>query len=139
MANIFQKVGSWIGKEALAALGIVNKADAVVDADAPEVEKLLEEGAGVATLVPGVGPGVATILNAGVELVGAAKATLDGTVAIEPTVQTQIQALAPSGYSIVLIENDLKADLGGLFTLYEQEFAAAKTAVATAKSAAPTA
>ena len=42
MANIFQKVGSWIGKEALAALGIVNKADAVVDADAPEVEKLLE-------------------------------------------------------------------------------------------------
>ena len=136
MANVFSTIGNWIGKTVLAAMGILNKADKAVDADAPEIDALLTEGASVATLIPGIGPGVAEVLNCGVTVLGAVKATLDNDVALEATVTEQIEALAPSGYSFVLIKADVLADVQALISNYEAEFAQAKAAVTVAKSAA---
>ena len=94
------------------------------------------EGASVATLIPGVGPEVGALLNAGVTLVGQVKAAADVTAAMEVTAQSQLAALAPAGYSVVLIESDVKADIEELLSNYEAEFAAAKIAVQAAKPAA---
>lgn len=131
MANVFEKVKSFFSKAALVVLHALGTADGVVDKDAPEVEELLTEGASIADLIPGVGTGVASLLNAGVALVGAFQKGLDGTVAIVPEVEAQLAAAAPEGYSFVLIETDLKTDVEQLLAQYESEFEAAKSAVTT--------
>jgi hypothetical protein len=133
--NVFSSVTHWIGKTVLAVLHIVHKAEQAADADIPAIETLLEDGASVATLIPGIGPNVATILNAGVSLLAAAKATLDNGAALEATVQAQIVALAPAGYSFVLIKEDVVDDVKTLVANLEAEFAAAEAAVNKAKAA----
>ncbi len=132
----FSTITHWIGKTVLAVLGIVHKAEQAGDADIPEIETLLTDGASVAQLIPGIGPNVAQILNAGVSLLAATKATLDNAISLEATVQAQVKALAPAGYSFVLIKQDVVDDVKTLVGMYEAEFAAAAEAAAKAKAAA---
>ena len=135
MNKVFGNIAHWIGRTVLATLGIVHKAEQDVDASVPEIETLLEDGAGVATLIPGIGPNVAQILNAGVAVLAAVKATIDNTVEMEATVTAQVAALAPAGYSFTLIKQDVVDDVKTLFAEYEAEFESAKAAALKAKAA----
>jgi hypothetical protein len=135
MNKVFGSIGHFIGRTVLAALGIVHKAEQVADADIPEIETLLADGASVATLIPGIGPNVAQILNAGVAVLAAVKATIDNTVEMEATVTAQVAAMAPAGYSFTLIKQDVVDDVKILFAEYEAEFEAAKAAALKAKAA----
>jgi hypothetical protein len=129
MTNPFPAIGHFFGKIALAVVAFVSKADQEVDTVEPEVAKVLAEGASVATLIPGVGPEVASILNAGIQLLGDAKEAVDGTNEILATAVSQAAALAPSGYSFVLIKADVMADVASLAKLYEAEWAKATALV----------
>lgn len=129
MANPFSAVTHFFGKVAMALVGFVHKADQAVDAAAPEIEKLLQQGASVAQFIPGVGPEVASLLNAGVQLVGDVKAAIDGTDAVLAQAVQQAAALAPAGYSFVLIKSDVQADLKLLLDTWKTQIAAATTTV----------
>jgi hypothetical protein len=128
--SLFSRVTSWFGKVALGALHIVNKGDQVVDADEPELVRLLEGGESIAGLFPGINVEAVPIINGSIELLGAAKATADGTVAIEPAIQAQINALvAGKGVNVVLVADNIWVDLQKLWKTYEAEFNVAKNAV----------
>jgi hypothetical protein len=131
MTNPFPAIGHFFGKVALAVVGFVSKADQEVDTVTPEIQKVLAEGASVADLIPGVGPELASILNAGVQVLGDVKEAVDGTNLVLATAVTQAAALAPSGYSFVLIKEDVKSDIAALATLYKTQWDAA-TAVVSA-------
>ena len=68
MGNVFSSIKHFFGKVALGLVAIVHKTDQAVDASEPVIAQLLTEGASAATLIPGIGPGVASLLNAGVQL-----------------------------------------------------------------------
>lgn len=136
MSNLYNNVVSEVGQYWLAAVHLFNKADQEIDTDVPAVSKLLQAGeVSVANIFPAIGPKAAEVLNAGVELLGSFQSAVDGTVAIEPTVQAQFTALAPSGYSAVLIKTDVLSDVQALLAKYKAELATAKSAVVTAKAA----
>ena len=138
MGNVFSSITHFFGKVALGLVAILHKTDQAVDASEPEIAKLLTEGASAATLIPGIGPGVASLLNAGVQLLGDVKATIDGTDAVCALAVKQAAALAPSGYSFVLIKQDVQDDVKALFAMYEKEFAFATATVESIHPAAGT-
>ena len=131
MTNVFSSIGHFFGKVALGLVAIVHKTTQAVDASQPVIAQLLTEGASVATVVPGIGPEVASLLNAGVQLLGDAKAAIDGTDAVCALAVTQATALAPSGYSFILIKQDVLADVKTLLSGYEAQIAAATATVAS--------
>jgi hypothetical protein len=136
MGNVFSTIGHFFGKVALGLVAIVHKTDQGVDASEPVIAQLLTESASAAALIPGIGPGVASLLNAGVQLVGDVKATIDGTDAVCALAVKQAADLAPSGYSFVLIKQDVKDDLATLLATYEKEFAFATATVESIHPAA---
>lgn len=133
--NVFSKIFHWVGLVALGALHIVNKADADVDVVEPEIVSLLAKGESIASIIPGINTEVVPFLNAGVALVGAVKASLDGTVALEPEVAAQLASLKQEGYSFIPIETDLKEDVEQLITANEAAFKTAAGAVSTLQAA----
>ena len=128
--NFFTKIKHWGGIVLAFVMGGLDKATKVVDADAPTIEKLLNEGATVATLIPGIGPELAAALNVGVELTGALNKTLDFTdEAFQAMVAAAQSALpAGSGVSVVLVAESVVADAKAWFAQLETEITAAKTA-----------
>jgi hypothetical protein len=138
MANVFTSIGHFFGKVGLGLVALVTKVDAGVDADVPKIEAVIEQGASVATLIPGIGPKVAQILNAGVQLLGDFKATVDGLDAVTEQAVAQLKALAPTGYSIVLIKQDVEADIKLMLSEFETEYEAAKGTVSTLSAPAST-
>jgi hypothetical protein len=131
MESAFSSIKHFFGKVALGLVAIVHKTAQAADASEPVIASLLTEGASVASLIPGIGPEVASLLNAGVQLLGDAKAAIDQTDAVCALAVTQAAALAPSGYSFILIKQDVLDDVKTLLSGYEAEITAAKATVAT--------
>ena len=131
MGLTFTGIKHFFGKVGLVLVSIVHKTDKAVDASVPQIDALLEQGASVSSFIPGVGPEVASLLNAGVQLLGDFKATADGLDEVTANAVMQLKALAPTGYSIVLIKKDVEDDIKELLGTFETEFQAAKSTVAT--------
>jgi hypothetical protein len=130
MGNLFAKIKHWGGIVIADVLGGLDKATKVVDADAPTIEKLLTEGASVATLVPGIGPELASALNLGVELTGALNKTLDFTDADFQQIVATAQSALPggSGQTVVLVADAIVADAKAWFAALEAQITASKAA-----------
>lgn len=129
MNKVFSSIGHFFGKVGLAIVSIVHKTATAADASIPEIEAVLTEGASIATLIPGIGPEVASLLNAGIQLLGDVKASIDGTDSVLATAKQQMLALAPQGYSVVLIKADVETDIATLLSTYSAAAADATTAV----------
>jgi hypothetical protein len=128
--KFFATIKHWGGIVLASVLGELDKATKDVDAVAPTIEKMLNEGATVADLIPGVGPEAASFLNLGTELTGALNKTLDFTdVEFQAMVKTAQEALpAGSGVSVVLVAESVVAEAKQWFAQFEAEITAAKTA-----------
>jgi hypothetical protein len=128
--KFFTTIKHWGGIVLAYVMGGLDKATKVVDADAPAIEKLLNEGASVATFVPGIGTQLATALNLGVELTGALNKTLDFTDSEFQAMVAAAQSALPSraGVSVVLVSEAVVADAKAWFAQLEAEITAAKTA-----------
>lgn len=128
--NLFDKIVHWSGIVVHSVLGFFQKAETAVDNLAPKIEEALETGASIAALIPGVGPTAASILNLGVELVGAADKVLHySDEAFQKMVaDAKAQLPADSGYSLVLIPEKLEGDLKTFLTQIKAEMDKAKDA-----------
>jgi hypothetical protein len=126
---MFSKIIHWSGIVVSFVLKGLGKAETEVDKLAPEIEKAMQEGATVASFIPGIGPEVAAGLNLGAELTGALDKVLHYTDAEFQTLLAQLNAALPanSGYSVLLIPAQLKADAEAWFAQVQPTIDAVKT------------
>lgn len=130
---MFSKIKHWSGIVIHALLSGLQSATTEMDKITPEIEKAMQEGATVASFIPGIGPEVAAGLNLGAELTGALDKTLDFTDADFQALVAQAEAALPanSGYGVVLVPAQIKADAVAWFAQIEAELATVKTAAQT--------
>jgi hypothetical protein len=127
--TFFTTIKHWGGIVIADVLNGLNKATMAVDAEAPKIETLLEDGASVTTIIPGpIGVETTAALNLGVELVGALNKTLDFTDEAFQTMVAQAKTSLNPGYSLVVIATELEAEAKAWFAALEVEIAASKAA-----------
>lgn len=112
MNNALSTVKHWSGVVIATLLKVLQTGDRELTTYAPDIEKAMHEGATMAVAVPGIGPEVAMGLNLGAELTGALEKVLHYTDESFQQIVAQAQAAVPagSGYSVVLIPEQLKAE-----------------------------
>lgn len=133
--GLFSKVFHWFGLVIMGAIHVTSEADKDVDNVEPKIVAALDEGVSIAKYIPGINTLIVPYVNAGITLLGAFKATLDGTVALDPEIQDQIAALEAKGFSVVLVEQDAAADIKQFLSTVEGEIGIAKKAVSTLQAA----
>lgn len=139
-----KKIVHWGGIVFAAVIQGFHKTEQKLDTDMPAIDAMLQEGASIAQFLPGpIGPMVATSLNFGVELLGAADKMLHYTDDEYQAIKAQVQAAVPSGsgYGVVIIPQQLEASVQDFLTKIKTEADAVKAAALaiTGKDGAPAA